>query len=63
MGPSFGNAGTWDLRIWNKESSGFVSALDLGCGFTCPPNADAETYFTGASSFEIDEMEVFEVHF
>jgi len=63
-GPTFGNFRTWDLLIWSKDSSGsFKNHLDLGFGFTCPPNADKTTYFTGEKPFEIDEMEVFKVDF
>lgn len=37
------------------------SYLDLGYGFMCPANADKKKYFTGNYSFDIDEMEVFQV--
>ena len=59
-GPSFGTSTHYDLQIWKGSAGGY---LDLGYGFTCPPNINKGTYFTGKSPFEIDELEVFEVDF
>ncbi|XP_068676944.1 uncharacterized protein [Montipora foliosa] len=59
FGPSYGTSTYYDLQIWN----GSASNLDLGYGFTCPPNVDKKSYFTGKTPLTIDELEVFEVNF
>ena len=41
----------------------FRGYLDLCHGFTCPPNADKNTYFTSTNPFEITELEVFRIVF
>lgn len=56
-GPHFGTKDCYDLRIWN----GSYSNLDLGHGFTCPENEYRDTYFTGKSPFQVDELEVFKI--
>ena len=59
MGPSFGNAGYFDLQIWFNDKTSY---LDLGYGFRRPESVD-DTYFTGSGSFEITEVEVYEIMF
>ena len=41
---------------------GSGSGLGPGNGFTFPENVDRHTYFTGASRFEVTELEVFKVN-
>ena len=63
FGPYFGTADFFDLRVWEL---GFVFStsgyLNLGNGFTCPENANKNTYFTGKSPFTVSELEVFKVN-
>ena len=55
-GPTFGNGN--DLRIPNGPNSGncYVS---LNNTYQCPTGQNATTFFTGAQSFAINEMEAF----
>ena len=57
MGPSFGNAKYYDLQISLTDGIGF---LDLGYGFLRPESVDNQ-YFTGSGSFEITEVELYEI--
>ena len=59
MGPGFGNSTHYDLRVWEPD---YGSRLNLGCGFRCPKNVNRNTYFTGASPFQVSELEVFKVN-
>ena len=60
LGPTFGNCSTvCDLIVWEQ---GLGSCLSLGYGFTCPKNVNSNTYFTGGSSFQVTELEVFKVN-
>ena len=58
-GPSFGNATNYDLQIWFNDGEGY---LDLDYGFRRPESVDNK-YFTGSRSFEITEVEVYEIMF
>ena len=59
IGPSFGNAKYYDLQIWFYDGIGY---LDLGYGFLRPESVDKQ-YFTGSGSFEITEVELYEIMF
>ena len=60
VGPTFGNsASCYDLTVWYSV---YGSRLDLGYGFTCPENVNKNTFFTGASPFQVSELEVFKVN-
>ena len=59
MGPRFGNARFCDLQIWFNDEKGYLA---LGYGFSRPKSVD-HTYFTGSGSFEITEVEVYEIMF
>ena len=59
MGPAFGNSTYFDLYVWYES---YGSGLDLGGGFICPENVNKYTYFTGGSSFQVTELEVFKVN-
>jgi len=59
IGPTFGVSTCYDLLVWGLDYS---SNLHLGFGFACPENVNANTYFTGASPFEVSELEVFKVN-
>ena len=59
MGPAFGNSKFFDLRVWHV---GYGSRLSLGYGFICPENVNRNTFFAGASPFQISELEVFKVN-
>ena len=59
VGPTFGNSDYFDLTVWYPDYS---SALCLGYGFTCPRNVNGITYLTGGNSFQVNELEVFEVN-
>ena len=61
-GPTFGEtSGYYDLTVWNPNYFD-GSFLDVGNGFTCPENVCMKTYFTGASKFQVSELEVFKVN-
>ena len=62
LGPSFGTSTYYDFQLWSKTNTN-LSNLDLGYGFTCPPNVDKNKYFTGKNPLSLDEVEVFEVNF
>ena len=62
LGPTFGTSNYYDFQLWSKGNSN-LSNLDLGHGFTCPPNVDKKTYFSGKTPLSLDEVEVFEVNF
>ena len=70
VGPTFGNSAMCgDLTVWNPKfpecSPKFPecsSSLALGNGFRCPENVNKNTYFTGASPFQVSELEVFKVN-
>ena len=58
VGPTFGDSSScYDLAVWYSGSR-----LDLGYGFTCPENVNKNTFFTGASPFQVSELEVFKVN-
>jgi len=59
VGPAFGNSRFYDLVALNPQC---VSGLSLDYGFTCPENVNRNTYFTGESTFEVSELEVFKVN-
>ena len=59
IGPIFGNAKYYDLQISFNDGIGY---LDLGYGFLRPKSVDNQ-YFTGSSSFEITEVELYEITF
>ena len=59
-GPSFGTATYYDLQIWGKDEKGY---LDLGYGFRRPESVDKNKFFTGSNSFEITNLEVYEIMF
>ena len=59
-GPTFGDSvSSYDLTVWHPAAYG--SFLDLGYGYKCPRNVNSNTYFTGASTFQVSELEVFKV--
>ena len=58
-GPAFGDSRFFDFVVWSPHCA---SGLSLGYGFTCPENVNSNTFFTGGSSFQVTELEVFKVN-
>ena len=62
LGPRFGTSDINDLCLWQLSPSiSFTGGLNLGNGFSCPQGKDKNTFFTGRSPFNINELEVFKV--
>lgn len=63
IGPRFGTSDSTDLCLWQimSPSISFTGGLNLGNGFSCPQGKDKNTFFTGRSPFDINELEVFKV--
>ena len=59
-GPRFGSKVSSDLLVWPTDNYGVVN-LSLGSGFTCPDTRKGDTFFTGKSSSNINELEVFKI--
>ena len=47
----------------DEGGSGLIGTQDLNSGFLCPQNADHKTFFTGKRTFNVTELEVFQVDF
>ena len=66
-GPCFGTPEYYDLEVWRvfiaTGPGNASSQLDLGYGFIHPEGVDKKKYFTGNSTFKVDELEVFRGEF
>ena len=60
LGPRFGTRINNDLRVWTTDNYSVVH-VSLGFGFTCPENKQRDTFFTGKSPSNINELEVFKI--
>ena len=63
-GPCFGTPEHYDLEVFIATGPGNASSrLDLGYGFIHPEGVHKKNYFTGNSTFKVDELEVFRGEF
>ena len=56
-GPQFGSEGTSDLSLMNYSVERRVGDFSLGQGYYCP-SEQSPSYFTGAETFEANDVEV-----
>ena len=57
-GPQFGSdAGSYDLSLMNYSAERRVGDFSLGQGYYCP-SEQSPSYFTGAETFEANDVEV-----